>query len=190
MVVIMKGIILAGGLGSRLYSLTKTINKHLLPIYNKPMIFYPVEFLIKNNIKNILIITGGNYAGAFVELLENGLEFGAKLHYEYQKGNGGIAEALGLAEDFANKENICVILGDNIFLMDIKKDIIFFRNGAQIFITKTSHASRFGVVELINNKIISIIEKPKKPKSNYVVTGLYIYDKNVFNIYQFYNTES
>lgn len=181
----MKGVILAGGLGKRLYPLTKVTNKHLLPVFNKPMIYYPLTALVEAGIKDILIVTGGNHAGEFLRLLGNGAEFGLKeIHYTYQVGEEGIADALRLAEDFADNERIVVILGDNIFSAPLKKYIEKFlkqKEGAKILIKKMKNPSRFGVVEIKNNKIISMEEKPKKPKSNYVVTGIYMYDRRVFD---------
>ncbi|KJJ84007.1 glucose-1-phosphate thymidylyltransferase [Candidatus Omnitrophus magneticus] len=182
----MKGIVLAGGLGTRLFPLTKITNKHLLPIYNKPMIYYPIEVLVNAGIKDIMIVTGGNHAGDFLRLLGNGEEFGLKaVNYAYQEKEGGIAEALGLAEYFADGEKIVVILGDNIIETNIKKDVTAFKKqekGARIILKEVEHPERFGVVELKNGKIIDIIEKPKAPKSNYAVTGIYMYDPSVFKI--------
>ncbi|MEM7816613.1 MAG: sugar phosphate nucleotidyltransferase [Candidatus Aenigmatarchaeota archaeon] len=181
----MKGVILAGGLGKRLYPLTKITNKHLLPVFNKPMIYYPLEALVKAKIKDILVVTGGNHAGEFLRLLGNGSEFGLKeIHYTYQVGEEGIADALRLAEDFADNDKIIVILGDNIFSAPLEKYIKKFlkqKEGAKILIKKIKNPERFGVVELKNKKIISIEEKPKKPKSNYIVTGIYMYDNRVFD---------
>ena len=181
----MKGVILAGGLGRRLDPLTRITNKHLLPVYNKPMIFYPLMTLVEAGIRDIMIVTGGNNAGDFLRLLGNGSEFGLKhLHYTYQKGEGGIAEALSLTEHFADKEKIVVILGDNFFEKPIKKYIERFKKqdkGARIFIKKVKDPERFGVVEIKNGKIVSIEEKPERPKSNYVDTGLYMYDSKVFD---------
>jgi len=182
----MKGIVLAGGLGIRLGSLTRITNKHLLNIYNKPMVFYPIQTLVDAGIKDILIVTGGNHAGEFLRLLGNGHEFGLKhINYTYQEGEGGIAEALGLAEHFADGEKIVVILGDNVFEKSIKKYVNNFKaqkEGARIIIKEVEDPERFGVADFKNNKIISIEEKPKKPKSNYVVAGIYMYDNQVFEI--------
>jgi len=181
----MKGIILAGGLGKRLDPLTRITNKHLLPVYNKPMIYYPLMTLIEAEIKDIMIVTGGNNAGDFLRLLGNGKEFGLKhLNYTYQKGEGGIAEALSLAEHFADGEKIVVILGDNFFEKPVRNYLEKFKRqpkGARIFIKKVKNPQRFGVVEIKNGKIVSIEEKPKIPKSNYVDTGLYMYDNKVFD---------
>lgn len=182
----MKGIILAGGLGTRLYPLTRVSNKHLLPVYNKPMIYYPIQTLVEAGIKDILIVTGGNHAGEFLRLLGNGQQFGLKhINYTYQEGEGGIAEALGLAKHFTDNEKVVVMLGDNIIEKSIKRAVDDFRRqpkGAKILIKKVPDPERFGVVELKNKKIIKITEKPKKPKSDYVVTGIYMYDKRIFDI--------
>jgi glucose-1-phosphate thymidylyltransferase len=182
----MKGVILAGGLGTRLYPLTKITNKHLLPVYNKPMIYYPLEALVKAGIKDIMIVTGGNYAGDFLRLLGNGREFGLKhINYTYQEGEGGIAHALSLAEYFADGSPICVILGDNIIEKNIKKAVRNFEKqkvGAKILLKEVPDPERFGVAEVENGKLIRIVEKPKKPKSNLAVTGIYMYDSKVFDI--------
>ena len=182
----MKGVILAGGLGTRLYPLTKITNKHLLPVYNKPMIYYPLEALVKAGIKDIMIVTGGNYAGDFLRLLGNGREFGLKhINYTYQEGEGGIAHALSLAEYFADGSPICVILGDNIIEKNIKKAVKNFEKqkvGAKILLKEVPDPERFGVAEIENGKLIRIVEKPKKPKSNLAVTGIYMYDSKVFDI--------
>lgn len=182
----MKGIVLAGGLGSRLYPLTKVTNKHLLPIYNKPMIYYPIESLVEAGIKDILIVTGGKNAGDFVRLLGNGREFGLNhINFVYQEGEGGIAEALGLAEYFIDNDKTVVILGDNIIEGSIKKAVEDFLNqdkGAKILLKEVENPQRFGVAELDGEKIIGIEEKPEKPKSNFVVTGIYMYDSYVFDI--------
>ena len=180
----MKGVVLAGGSGSRLFPLTKITNKHLLPIYNKPMIFYPIQTLVDAGIKEILVVTGGRNAGDFLRLLANGKEFGlAHLDYTYQEGEGGIAEALGLAEHFADGEKICVILGDNIIEGSIRGAVEEFRKqerGARILLKEVQDAERFGVAEMVDGRIVGIEEKPKKPKSNYAVTGIYMYDGAVF----------
>ena len=178
----MKGIILAGGLGTRLGLLTRITNKHLLPIYNKPMILYPLSTLIKTGIKNILIISGPEHSGHFLRLLGSGKEFGVKLTYEIQETAGGIAQALSLAEDFADGGSVAVILGDNIYEDDFESHVTLFKGGAKLFLKEVKDASRFGVAELKDNKVIGIEEKPKMPKSNYAVTGLYIYDNKVFDI--------
>ena len=182
----MKGVILAGGLGKRLYPLTKITNKHLLPIYNKPMIYYPIETLVDAGIQDILIVTGGHHAGEFLRLLGNGHQFGLKhINYTYQEGEGGIADALKLAEHFSDGQKIVVILGDNIIEKSIKKHVVEFNNqksGAKILLREASDPQRFGVAEIKDKKIISIQEKPEKPKSNYIVTGIYMYDSQVFDI--------
>ena len=177
----MKGVILAGGTGSRLYPLTKVTNKHLLPVFDKPMIYYPMETLINAGIKDIMIVSGKGHAGHFLELLGSGVEHGVHFTYEIQDKAGGIAQALSLAEDFVDGDNVIVILGDNIFQDNIKEDVKNFKNGAKIFLKEVSEAHRFGVAELNGNKVIGIEEKPKVPKTNFAVTGLYIYDPNVFN---------
>ncbi len=181
-----KGIILAGGLGTRLHPLTKITNKHLLAIYNKPMVYYPLEALVEAGIEDIMIVTGGNNAGDFLRLLGNGSDFGLKhVNYTYQQGEGGIAEALGLTEHFAEGQKIVVILGDNIFEKSIKPYVDKFRGqkeGARILIKEVPDPERFGTVELNKDKIVGIEEKPENPKSNYIVTGIYMYDAGVYNI--------
>lgn len=181
-----RGVILAGGLGKRLDPLTRITNKHLLPVFNKPMIYYPVQTLVQSGIKDILIVTGGNNAGDFLRLMGNGAEFGLKhINYTYQKGEGGIAEALDLAEHFAQGDKIVVILGDNIIGGSIKRAVDAFRSqksGARILIKKVQDPERFGVAELDGDRVLSIEEKPRKPKSNYIVTGIYMYDRQVFDI--------
>ena len=177
----MKGIILAGGAGSRLAPMTNVINKHLLPIYNKPMIFYPIETLRKCGIDQILIVVSGHHAGTFISVLKNGKEFGLKhIEYAYQEGNGGIADALGLAEDFAGNDSIAVILGDNTTDSDISEDVRNFRSGAHLFLKEVDDPQRFGVPEFNGDRIISITEKPQNPKSRMAVTGLYLYDQTVW----------
>jgi len=182
----MKGVILAGGLGKRLEPLTRITNKHLLPVYGKPMIYYPIEVLVEAGIKDILIVTGGNHAGEFLRLLGNGSEFGLKaINYTYQKGEGGIAEALRLAQHFADNDKIVVILGDNLIEKSIKRYVDDFSKqpkGAKILLKKVDDPERFGVAEIKGNKIAKIVEKPKHPKSKYAVTGIYMYDKKVFDI--------
>lgn len=180
----MKGVVLAGGTGSRLYPLTKITNKHLLPIYDKPMIFYPIMTLVGAGIRDILVVTGGQNAGDFLRLLANGKEFGLEhLDYTYQEGEGGIAEALGLAEHFADGERICVILGDNVIETCIAGAVEEFRrqpSGAKILLKEVEDAKRFGVAEIEGDRIIGIEEKPAEPKSNAAVTGIYMYDETVF----------
>ncbi len=182
----MKGVILAGGLGTRLYPLTKVTNKHLLPVYDKPMIYYPIQTLINAGIDDILIVTGGNNAGDFLKLLGNGKEFGLKhINYTYQEGEGGIAEALRLAEFFASGDKICVVLGDNLIEKNIRKAVENFRRqkeGAKILLKEVPDPERFGVPELRGDRIVSIEEKPKKPRSQYAVIGIYLFDQTVFNI--------
>lgn len=180
----MKGIVLAGGLGSRLYPLTKITNKHLLPIYDKPMIYYPIQTLVDAGIEEILVVTGGRNAGDFLRLLANGKGFGLKhLNYAYQEGEGGIADALALAEHFAEGDRICVILGDNLVENSIRGAVDAFRAqpaGARILLKEVTDAERFGVAEIAGDRILGIEEKPSKPKSNYAVTGIYLYDESVW----------
>jgi len=182
----MKGVVLAGGLGTRLYPLTKITNKHLLPVYNKPMIYYPIQTLVNAGIEEIMIVTGGNSAGDFLRLLGNGKEFGLKhLNYTYQEGEGGIADALKLVEHFADGDLICVILGDNIIEGNIRKakqDYELQGRGAKILLKKVPDPQRFGVPELDGDRIVRIEEKPSQPKSDYAVTGIYFYDNRVFDI--------
>lgn len=182
----LKGVILAGGLGKRLEPLTRITNKHLLPIYNKPMVYYPLETLVEAGIKDIMIVTGGNNAGDFLRLIGNGQEFGLRhINYTYQRGEGGIAEALHLTEHFVDGSKVVVILGDNLIGCSIKKHVERFlkqEKGARVLIKKVKDPERFGVAEIKNGKIISIEEKPKKPKSRYAVCGIYMYDSKVFDI--------
>ena len=178
----MKGIILAGGTGSRLRPLTLLTNKHLLPVAGNFMITYPIQTLSKSGIKEILIITGRENCGDFMKLLGSGKDFGCEFTYKIQDEAGGIAQALSLAKDFANKEPIIVILGDNHFEDDIKEDIRNFKEGAKVFLKEVKDAQRFGVAEIKEDKVIGIEEKPEKPKTNLAVTGLYIYDSKVFDI--------
>jgi glucose-1-phosphate thymidylyltransferase len=183
---VMKGIVLAGGLGTRLQPLTKITNKHLLPVYNKPMIYYPIQTLVDAGITRILIVTGGKNAGHFLELLGNGKEFGLKhLDYTYQEGEGGIAAALSLAENFAEDDSVCVILGDNIYeksVRDSAREFIERGRGAKIHLKRVENPQRFGVPIIDGDRILKIEEKPKVPKSDYAVTGLYMYDHSVFDI--------
>ncbi|HSW50302.1 MAG TPA: sugar phosphate nucleotidyltransferase [Bryobacteraceae bacterium] len=180
-----KGVVLAGGTGSRLYPLTKITNKHLLPIYDRPMIYYPIQTLVDAGIREIMVVTGGKTAGDFLRLLANGKEFGLnQINYAYQEGEGGIAEALSLAEHFVDGEKLCVILGDNIIGGDIRKAVEDFRrqpSGAKILLKEVPDAVRFGVAELAGDRIIGIEEKPLRPKSNCAVTGIYMYDATVFD---------
>jgi glucose-1-phosphate thymidylyltransferase len=181
----MKGIVLAGGTGSRLFPLTKITNKHLLPIYDRPMIYYPIQTLVEAGIRDILIVTGGRNSGDFLRLLANGKEFGLKhINYTYQEGEGGIADALGLAEHFADGQKICVILGDNIIEGSIGEAAERFQQqpkGAHILLKEVQDAERFGVAEVVGQRIAGIEEKPRQPKSNYAVTGIYMYDETVFD---------
>jgi len=181
----MKGVVLAGGLGTRLYPLTKITNKHLLPIYKKPMIFYPIEMLVKAGIDDIMIVTGGNSAGDFLRLIGNGKEFGlSHINYTYQDGEGGIADALSLAEDFAEGEKIVVVLGDNLLEKGIRKGVEAFRKqkrGASIYVTQVAHPWEYGIAEIADGAIVCIEEKPKKPKSDLAVIGVYMYPPDVFD---------
>ncbi|MDP6380203.1 MAG: sugar phosphate nucleotidyltransferase, partial [Phycisphaerae bacterium] len=184
----MKGIILAGGLGTRLDPLTKVTNKHLLPVYDRPMIYYPIECLVAAGVRDIMIVTGGTSAGEFLRLLGNGKEFGLdRLHYAYQEGEGGIADALRLAQPFAADDLVCVILGDNIIQGSIRSAVEDFkkqRTGAKIFLKEVASPESYGVAEIRGDKIIAIEEKPKVPKSNLAVIGIYMYDSGVFDIIQ------
>jgi glucose-1-phosphate thymidylyltransferase len=182
----MKGIVLAGGLGSRLNPLTKVTNKHLLPVYNQPMIYYPIRTLINAGIDDIMIVTGGNSAGDFLKLLGNGKQFGLKhLNYTYQEGEGGIADALSLVEHFADDSPICVVLGDNIIEGNIRQAAADYRGqgkGAKILLKKVPDPNRFGVPVIEGNRVARIEEKPKEPKSDYAVVGIYFFDTRVFEI--------
>jgi glucose-1-phosphate thymidylyltransferase len=181
----MKGVVLAGGTGSRLFPLTKITNKHLLPIYDKPMIYYPIQTLVEAGIQEIMIVTGGRHAGDFLQLLANGKEFGLKhLDYTYQEGEGGIADALALAEHFADGKKLCVVLGDNIIEGSIRSavgDFLKQERGAKILLKEVPDAERFGVAEIQGERIAGIEEKPRKPKSNHAVIGIYMYDHTVFD---------
>lgn len=182
----MKGAILAGGLGTRLYPLTHATNKHLLPVYDKPMVYYPIQTLVKAGITDIIVVTGGPHAGDFIRVLKNGQELGVRhLEYAYQEdGVGGIAQALSLCEDFADRGPLAVILGDNTTDIDISTEVKNFSEGALIFLREVSDPERFGVAVFDSEdkgRIIKIEEKPKNPQSNFAVTGLYIYDKQVFD---------
>jgi glucose-1-phosphate thymidylyltransferase len=182
----MKGVILAGGLGSRLNPLTKVTNKHLLPVYDKPMIYYPIRALVQAGIEDILIVTGGNSAGDFLKLLGNGREFGLPtMNYTYQEGEGGIADALRLARHFADDDAIAVILGDNIFEKSIRhavEDYSKQSEGARILLKKVEDPERFGVPILEGDKVVKIEEKPKDPKSDFAVVGIYMFDNRVFEV--------
>jgi glucose-1-phosphate thymidylyltransferase len=181
----MKGVVLAGGTGSRLYPLTKITNKHLLPIFDKPMIYYPIQALVEAGITDLLIVTGGRNSGDFLRLLANGKQFGLKhINYTYQEGEGGIAEALALAEHFVDGDKVCVILGDNIIEGSIRSAVDDFcrqEKGAKILLKEVHDAERFGVAEIRGENIVGIEEKPRNPKSNYAVTGIYMYDGTVFD---------
>ena len=181
----MKGVILAGGLGSRLYPLTKVTNKHLLPVYDRPMIYYPLQTMVSSGISDILVVAGGNSAGEFLRLLGNGKEFGLKhLNYTYQEGEGGIADALSLAEHFASGQAILLMLGDNFLEKPISNAVQEFRanpTGAKIFLAPVEHPEWYGVVELAGDKVERIVEKPTEPKSDLVAIGVYMYDGTVFD---------
>lgn len=181
----MKGVILAGGLGTRLHPLTRITNKHLLPVYDRPMIYYPIETLVNAGIEEILIVTGGKHAGDFLELLRNGSDFGlSHINYTYQVGEGGIADALKLAEYFAEGDKVCVMLGDNIIERNIKAAVEDFKKqkkGGKVLLKKVPDPERFGVVRLEGEDVVEIVEKPKNPPSSYAVTGIYLYDSQVFD---------
>jgi glucose-1-phosphate thymidylyltransferase len=180
----MKGVVLAGGTGSRLFPLTKITNKHLLPIYDRPMIYYPIQTLVDAGIRDIMVVTGGRNSGDFLRLLANGKHFGLQhINYTYQEGEGGIADALALAEHFADGQKICVILGDNIIEGSVCEAADRFRQqpqGAHILLKQVPDAERFGVAEVEGGRVMGIEEKPRHPKSNYAVTGIYMYDATVF----------
>ena len=182
----MKGIVLAGGLGSPLRPLTAVTNKHLLPVYDRPMVYYPIQTLVNAGIRDIMIVTGGNSAGDFLRLLKNGRDFGLHhLNYTYQEGEGGIAAALGLCEEFADGEPVCVVLGDNIIERNICAAVQSYKQqgrGAKILLKKVHDPQRFGVPELDGRRVVRIEEKPKEPKSDYAVIGVYMYDADVFRI--------
>jgi len=182
----MKGVILAGGLGSRLHPLTKITNKHLLPVHDQPMIYYPIKTLINAGIKDIMIVTGGNSAGDFLRLLGNGKGFGLKhLNYTYQEGEGGIADALSLVEHFADDGPICVVLGDNIIEGNIRAAADAYSkqaSGAKILLKKVHDPQRFGVPEIDGENVLNIEEKPAEPKSDFAVIGIYFYDRTVFDV--------
>jgi glucose-1-phosphate thymidylyltransferase len=183
----MKGVILAGGFGTRLLPLTRVTNKHLLPVYDKPMIYYPIQCLVTAGIEEIMIVTGGNNAGDFLELLGNGKEFGLReLHYAYQEGAGGIAAALSLAEDFVDRDKMVIVLGDNIIQGNIRGAVTDFaaqQKGGKILLKEVPDPGRFGVAEVDSaNKVLNIEEKPKQPRSSLAVIGIYMYDSNAFDI--------
>ena len=180
----MKGVVLAGGTGSRLFPLTRVTNKHLLPVYQQPMIYYPIQALVNAGMRDILLVTGGQNAGDFLRLLSNGKDFGlSHINYTYQEGEGGIADALRLAEHFAEGQKICVILGDNIIEGNICEAAERFRQqerGAHILLKEVDDPERFGCPEIHDGRILRVEEKPRQPKSRYAVTGIYFYDKSVF----------
>ena len=182
----MKGVVLAGGLGTRLHPLTKVTNKHLLPVYKMPMIYYPIEALVQGGIDEIMIVTGGNNAGDFLRLLGNGKEFGlSHINYTYQEGEGGIAEALMLCRDFVDEDQVTVVLGDNIIQKSIKEHVDAFRaqgKGGRILLKEVEDPERFGVARLEGDRIVEIIEKPADPPSPYAVTGIYFYDAQVWDV--------
>jgi len=182
----MKGVILAGGLGTRLLPMTRVTNKHLLPVYDRPMIYYPIQQLVHCGIREILVVTGGEHAGDFLRLLGNGREFGLEhLDYTYQEGEGGIAEALGLAEHFAEGQPVMVVLGDNLFQESLEPAVRAYRSrgrGAQILLKEVADPERFGVAELDGDRVVRIVEKPAEPPTPYAVTGCYFFDARVFEI--------
>ena len=182
----MKGVILAGGSGSRLYPLTRITNKHLLPVYNQPMVYYPIQLLVEAGIDRILIVTGGNHAGEFLPLLGNGSAFGLKhLDYTFQERAAGIADALGLARHFVGGDDVCVLLADNIFEFSIRPTVERFARqggGARVLLTRVDEPQHYGVPVLTNGRIERIEEKPKTPPSPYAVTGCYLYDNTVFDL--------
>ncbi len=181
----MKGVILAGGTGSRLFPLTKVTNKHLLPVGRKPMILHPVEKLVKAGIKDIVIVTGVEHMGDVVNLLGSGKDYGVRFGYKVQDAAGGIAQALGLVQDFIHESKFVTILGDNIFSDDLAPFADSFqdqKSGAKVILKEVHDPNRYGVAELRGKQILSIEEKPKAPKSNYAVTGIYFYDESVFNV--------
>lgn len=185
MTMMVKGVLLAGGVGSRLHPITKMINKHLLPVGRKPMIYYAIEKLVEAEIRNIMVVTGREHMGGVLELLGSGSEFGCDFTFRVQDQAGGIAQALYLAKDFANQDPLCVILGDNIFQDSLRDEIALFQKqsfGARVLLKEVEDPQRFGVAELEGSHILSIEEKPIKPKSLYAVTGIYFYDSQVFNI--------
>lgn len=178
----MKGIVLAGGKGTRLYPLTHVTNKHLLPVYDKPMVYYPLETLKRAGINDVMIVVGGPYAGHFLRVLKNGEDLGMNIQYAYQEGSGGIAHALSLTEEFAAGDDVCVILGDNTTDADISKEVSEFKEGAHLFLQVVPDPERFGVPTINDGKITLITEKPKRPASTYAVTGLYLFDRDCFKL--------
>jgi glucose-1-phosphate thymidylyltransferase len=182
----MKGVVLAGGLGTRLYPLTKITNKHLLPIYDRPMIYYPTQMLVDAGIRDIMIVTGGTSAGEFLRLIGSGKEFGlAHIHYTYQEGEGGIAEALGLAEDFVDDDKVVVVLGDNILEKGIQSGVKAFARqgrGARIFLTRVAHPWEYGIACVEGDRVTRIVEKAQDPPTDLAVIGVYMYPPDVFDI--------
>jgi glucose-1-phosphate thymidylyltransferase len=182
----MKGVILAGGLGTRLLPMTRVTNKHLLPVYDRPMIYYPLQQMVHAGISDILVVTGGDHAGDFLKLLRNGHDFGLEdVRYAYQEGEGGIAEALGLAEHFAAGDPVAVLLGDNIFQDSLAEAIASFEDdptGAMILLKEVDDPQRFGVARLEDGRVVEIVEKPAAPPSRLAVTGCYLYDARVFDV--------
>jgi glucose-1-phosphate thymidylyltransferase len=181
----MKGVVLAGGLGTRLYPLTKITNKHLLPVYNRPMVAYPIECLVKAGITDILVVTGGNHPGDFLKLLGNGKEYGVEqINYAFQEGEGGIADALSLAEAHAGRQPICVVLGDNIVECTIRSAVEDYERqggGSKILLKEVDDPHRFGVPVIENGRLVRVEEKPEHPASSYAVIGIYMYDSAVFD---------
>ncbi|HDR00085.1 MAG TPA: spore coat protein [candidate division WOR-3 bacterium] len=182
----MKGVVLAGGLGTRLGSLTKITNKHLLPVYDRPMVFFPIQKLVEAGVGEVIVVTGGNSAGDFLRLLENGRGFGLRrIHYTYQEGSGGIAAALALAEDFVEGERVMVLLGDNLFeesLAPFAERFATQARGARVLLKEVPDPERFGVATVSEGRVMRIVEKPEKPESRFAVTGCYLYDERVFDI--------
>lgn len=182
----MKGVVLAGGLGTRLRPLTRITNKHLLPVYDRPMVFYPIQMLVDAGIDDIIVLTGGNFAGEFLNLIGNGEDFGlSRINYAYQTGEGGIAEALGLCRDFVGDDKMVVVLGDNILQQNIHPNIEAFEkqdSGARILLKEVAHPWAYGIAEIDGDRIKHIIEKPKEPPSNTAVIGVYMYPSDVFEI--------
>lgn len=182
----MKGVVLAGGTGTRLQPLTKITNKHLLPVFDRPMVYHPIEKLVQAGVREVMLVTGGNSAGDFLRLLENGREFGLRrIHYTYQEGSGGIAAALVLAEDFAEGDRVVAILGDNLFEDDLGPYVQRFARqprGARVLLRRVARPERFGVATVRGRRVTGIVEKPRRPASHYAVTGCYMYDASVFDI--------
>ena len=182
----MKGVVLAGGLGTRLRPLTNITNKHLLPVYDRPMIYYPIQALVNAGIREVMVVTGGSSAGDFFRLLRNGRDFGLDhLHYGYQEGEGGIADALRLTRSFAGDDRICVMLGDNIIERSIAPVARQFEQqpeGARVVLARSKHPENYGVAEFDGRRLVRIVEKPKKPKGDWIVTGIYFYDSTVYDV--------